>query len=408
MLDYFKRRKARKQAREILRHSRHLRRMRDDLMNSSEKDKLLSREAKLRESLAADTDTIRSAGDDLVHQIVALTPRRSAPWLRENLEVIVVAVAVAMAFRTYFIQPFKIPTGSMQPTLFGITALDKSEPELTDRVPLRYIKWFITGELYREVTVRKSGTLGMVRDGRGAAYVSSQYPGDFYYQVADVKYRIPRTSCDQYMNEHGAMDFKIRSSGYRPGDYVQAGSVLWAGSRKAGDHVFVDKVSWNFRKPRRGEIMVFATTGITDLEKSLGVDRHGKPLSTHYIKRMCGLPGEKIAIDPPRLLIDDRSQAFDRAIQRIIDRQPGYAGYQDMGRYSHIQLDEDQYFAMGDNTRNSRDSRYWGPVPRSNLVGPALMIYWPFISDRLPTGRGDYAWQFGLKERNGWQFGVPR
>src|SRR5208283_71528 len=50
-----------------------------------------------------------------------LKPYPNAMW-RENVEVILVAVAVAMAIRTFFVQPFKIPTGSMQPTLFGVTS----------------------------------------------------------------------------------------------------------------------------------------------------------------------------------------------------------------------------------------------------------------------------------------------
>ena len=49
-------------------------------------------------------------------------------------------------------------------------------------------------------------------------------------------------------------------------------------------------------------------------------------------------------------------------------------------------LKEREYFALGDNTRNSRDGRYWGPVPQKNLVGPALLVYWP-LSKRWGLAR---------------------
>ena len=60
--------------------------------------------------------------------------------LAENFEVLVVAIAVAMAFRCYFLEPFKIPTGSMQPTLYGIYSSDQAVPELWDRMPLKLVK----------------------------------------------------------------------------------------------------------------------------------------------------------------------------------------------------------------------------------------------------------------------------
>ena len=48
-----------------------------------------------------------------------------------------------------------------------------------------------------------------------------------------------------------------------------------------------------------------------------------------------------------------------------------------------VKLAGDQYFAMGDNSFNSLDSRYWGPVPEHNLLGPATVVYWPFTSHRI-------------------------
>ncbi len=375
-MNYFKERRARKAARNILRHADHFKNIREDLMSTEQLKELADAKQVLKEQLkSGDTSSIEMAGDSLAEKISFLFPRKAFPAIRENLEVIVVAIAVAMAFRTYFLQPFKIPTGSMQPTLYGITSETVTDPTIMDKVPLNALKWIITGKLYHELKVKTAGTLDILMLPNGRPYINPSYPGDFYYTIAGHRYRIPQTA----------------SLNYKRGDYIAKDTVLWSGIRKAGDHIFVDKVSWNFRKPKRGEIMVFTTKGITRLEKNFGKDRKGNTISTHYIKRMCGMPGDKLSINPPKLFVDDKEVMMPDTIRRIIEQRPSkpghpnYAGYQLAHGFdflfsptSYVQLSNDEYFAMGDNTHNSRDSRYWGPVPKKNLVGPAAVVYWPF------------------------------
>ena len=375
MMVYLAKRRVRKRAKEILHHARHIHNFREDLMSRDELAGLETSRAALHDAIRSGTpEAMEKTGGALAEHLSKVTPRKSFPSIRENIEVIVVAVAVAMAFRTYFIQPFKIPTGSMQPTLYGITSVTRTTPKLLDRKPLQYLRWAVTGELYRAVKAKAPGTLQLARQPSGMPYINPNYPGDFYYTIAGHRYRIPR----------GA------PLNVRLGDHVPKGGVIWAGSRTAGDHVFVDKVSWNFRRPKRGEIMVFSTRGIDALESSLPRDRKGQPMSTHYIKRMSGMPGDQLAIVPPEILIDGEPLTEPATMRRIADRAEGYSGYRvAQGRASSealtltrpgqtIQLGDAEYFALGDNTGNSRDSRYWGPVARDNLVGPACMIYWPF------------------------------
>lgn len=300
--------------------------------------------------------------------------------LAENFEVLVVAVAVAMAFRCYYLQPFKIPTGSMQPTLYGIHVVTHSEPTAWDRKPLKFLKWAATGDWYTEVRVAQGGSVQPVQATIKPGYVSFRVAGKLYHVPSEAVVDRGR------LNAAALRDL-------RPDGTIRSGGVLWSGTVKAGDHVFVNRVAWNFRRPRRGDVMVFSTTGIP-----------GLPEGTHYIKRMSGLPGEKVAIWPPNLVINGETVAEPESIARIAQRrriapsEPEYAGYRLITTNSYITADtptplcalsdkvvlgDDEFYALGDNSSNSRDSRYWGPVPARNLLGPAAFIYWPLTRVRL-------------------------
>jgi len=376
-LKYLRHRRVVKDAQDVLRHARHVRNMYEDMLAPQQLERLFELEQRLAEILKTrDIAAIKKVSSDAVECLGEVTPKHSHPGLRENLEILVVAVVVAMGFRTYFIQPFKIPTGSMQPSLYGITSLDREKPGLTDYYPLKPLKWFVTGEWYRKIVIKKGGHLSP------PAHGGPYYPNDLYYTVAGVRYRVPKDAC-----EPGT--WRIRSTGFAPGDMLPKGAVLWAGSRTAGDHVFVDKVRWNFLPPRRGEIMVFSTKNI-----------EGLPDGMHYIKRMVGLPNEKISIDPPHLLIDSVRVRKPKAIRRIADMEGEYKGYRCVEPYGILSspdevfpLGEHQYLALGDNTTNSRDGRYWGAVPEENLVGPAFAVYWPFARNGSRGRWGMTCWR---------------
>jgi len=360
----------RKRAGEVLRGAKHVRNMREDLMSEVDLRRITGSENKLREILkSGDLPAIEAATGELAHVIGEFTPKRAYPGLRENLEILAVAVSVAMGFRTYFIQPFKIPTGSMQPTLYGIHTEHRTEPSIMDHMPLKLVKWFCLGDWYTEVKARATGHV-YVGESTGGANSSSY---SFLY-IAGKPHKLHKSAGD--------------SLNFLPGDYVRKGEVLWSGIVTTGDHVFVDKVRWNFRKPRRGDIMVFNTDDIASL-----------PPGTHYIKRLVGLPGETLSIDPPYVVVGGKRLEKPPSIARISACADGYAGYRVIGpgapaaserpmRYplDSIDLGERSYFALGDNTLNSKDGRYWGSVPQKNLVGPAFAVYWP-ISRRWGQNR---------------------
>jgi len=364
-MTFLKQRKLKKLAHELLRHAHHMRNMREDILSEAQLQELATRESNLRTSLEEKNSTfIESSMKSLEDTLNSIAPHPKGGGLRENFEILVVALVVAMSLRAYFLQPFKIPTGSMQPTLYGITSKQKDAPGLTDHVPFKFLKFAVTGQNYSERYAKTSGTLILSKS-------KSKDPSVLLFEINGMLHKIPRDAViffalDQceFINKPG------KENVLKTGDSVNKGDLLWSGVVTRGDHVFVNKIIWNFRKPKRGEIMVFKTTDIPTLQQG-----------THYIKRMCGLPNDKVSIREPNLVINGEIVDAPKTIQRVTS-DPNYAGYQLAGKLSSVDLEwpltDSEYFAMGDNTGNSRDSRYWGPVPEKNLVGPAVIIYWPF------------------------------
>jgi signal peptidase I len=356
-LQWWNRRTASKQAHELLRHARHIRAMRSDVA-APEDLRLLSQAIAQLATLddSATTSDFTTAEEKVMSALKAVNPPRFAPGWRENLEVLTVAVAVAMAFRTYFIQPFKIPTGSMQPTLYGIHYLKQDDAQWSDRWPFKIVQWMVRGSWFQEFPARATGVLQ-------GPYSEPDNAGSWIFTVGGVIHRIPR-------------DLPLR--GIRPGDTVFQGQTLACGKRYIGDHIFVDKVRWNFTQPKRGDVSVFKTDNIDPIGR----------VKTHYIKRLIGLPDETVSIEPPRILIDGKQVEGNAGLDRNQMRLPGYAGYGLTGNPSDrlglaeqkLVLHQGEFLMMGDNTKNSFDGRYWGPVPQDNMMGPAVVVYWPFSS----------------------------
>ena len=279
-----------------------------------------------------DAAQVRSRQQALQEVVDRSMPPRRRSVVREYADIFLVALTVAMGIRTFFVQPFKIPTGSMQPTLWGIFSPEEYEKRYQLQHP---------GEL------RRAQNTGLDQSELRARADS----GPPAFPLLRV---LPFLFLGKSMSDPGTVQ---------------------------GDHVFVDKISYNFRRPRRGDIIVFDTKGI-DIR-----DAHGNAADPKfYIKRLAGLPGEGLRIANRRLWIDG-----EEVVDPVFERIYGLGGYTnpDFGPFGSPAfswpIPGDQYFALGDNTTVSQDSRYWAGVPRESLIGRGFWVYWPFFREKWQT-----------------------
>lgn len=125
-----------------------------------------------------------------------------------------------------------------------------------------------------------------------------------------------------------------------------------------GEFVIVSKINYRLGEPQRGDVVVF------DFPRNI---------TQEYIKRVIGLPGEEIRVEGGRLYID--GVALD---EPYLIMEPHYEG--------EWVVPEGSLFVLGDNRNNSSDSHNWGTVPMENIVGEALLVYWPPNSWGLVNG----------------------
>src|SRR5580765_5515513 len=348
-----------KHSRLLLRHARKYLRYKHDKLIGTDREQILSEMQTLRESLRSrDREKIHSAAETLDKTLHKLTPVTWEAGWRENCEVILVAIVVAVGVRSYFIQPFKIPTGSMQPTLNGIIGHPRTEP--APNILRQIAEFFILGRNYINVVAPEEESIREI--------VEQKYLFFFTWSRIVTDRGTHLVYAPEATLGH---DFQVV-----PGARYQRGQIIARGAIDTGDQVFVDKFIYNFIKPHRGDVFVFRTKHIPMIPED---PQTGAP---YFIKRLVGLAGDTLRIDPPLLYMNGKPpEGF--GFQRVMQAKPPYRGYT-LGRQYLARPDQSftvpphSYFAMGDNSYFSYDSRYWGPVPEENLVGRGLWVYWPF------------------------------
>lgn len=327
----------------------------------------------------------------------ALPRERPQGWFEENVEVMFVAIVIALGLRAYYLQPFRIPTGSMQPTLNGIVGTPLPS-EQWPSLPQRVIEWALRGRSYVKVVNDKDR---MVRTVPGPNWNPDIRDMQFLHffsrsQIYFVDSKPLRLPAPTNPAAEIGLGEAMRSANEN-GGILRKGTVICEGMIDSGDLVLVDKFSYHFRKPNRGEVFVFDTIGIRGIKEHSGPQGGG----SHYIKRLVGVPGDEISIRTPDLIVNGKI-ANEPGIRRVAEGlapfkkdHEGYVLAQPSNELRRYLVENDdvlslrgenarpgmrEYAAMGDNTANSLDSRYWGKVKEFNLVGPAAFSLWPITT----------------------------
>ena len=315
------------------------------------------------------------------------------PDCREALELLLVALVVVLGTGAFFLQCFKIPTGSMQPTLMGVMNNNlKVRKDLTVPSGLARVRDWFGGFSYVRVLARADGVVQRV--GPVARLLSINLKQSFWIGGVEHVVWFPPDMGD---GRRGIAPLLVSPIVGR--DHVfHRGDEVISVRRRSGDYLLADRLTYNFRRPARGEIVVFKTDGISVAAR----ERNNIPEAYFYIKRLVALPGERVQIGDDRHLIingvrlDARTPHFAR-VYGFDDEPTGDGPY-----WGHLNgtvarqygfntdyppLFPDQktvytngprrYLVMGDNTRDSLDSRYWGPVAADAVVGKCCFVFWP-------------------------------
>jgi signal peptidase I len=135
--------------------------------------------------------------------------------------------------------------------------------------------------------------------------------------------------------------------------YIPSGAML--PTLQINDRLIINKWNYRFQSPQRGDIVVFSPPEALKLQN----------FKDAFIKRVIGLPGEKVEVKEGKVYINNRPLE-----ENYIEDPPNY-------RFGLVTVPPNSYFMLGDNRNNSYDSHYWGFVPRENIIGKATQRFWP-------------------------------
>lgn len=307
----------------------------------------------------------------------------------DNLEVALVAAIIVIGIRTFFFQPFIIPTNSMYPTYSGMKAVVYEDKNDAPSMLAKTFRFLALGAKHKALIAQNGGAVQLVN----------------VRQVKGKKWFFLPTVLNEYTLLVGGVphkillpaDFDISSAieesfpnwdgvGGNLNASVSAGETILRFDITLGDALFVDRLSYHFKRPEAGDPFVFRTGEIPGIEGGAGniVDKY-------YIKRIGGVGGERLEIKNGALLVNGEPRSEVEAFERNERQEGDYKGYVYPTQNDPInppqlltapgvtaELPAGTFVALGDNSANSLDSRYWGYVPEKSVIGKAIFIYYPF------------------------------
>lgn len=358
----------------------------DALKNADSEKKVSSATEQLQE-------TLKKLGGTLF-------PQRMIP---EWVELIIVAAILAGGIRGFFFQLFKIPTNSMFPTYNGMTSEVYSDPigpgekwleRIFKSASFYEVKSPVSGEVSICVgKVRRSSSKDFFRIYVGNTPIEIECPRDFSMDSVFLERFFPKFAYEngisfrerwmKALNESGKYGKVFKDAQgmncIKTGVHVRAGENVLQFKIFGGDMVAVNRFIYHFKKPEIGEPFVFRTQNIPGLNN----------VELYYIKRLAGLPGDKLLVENSKLYrngnLIEGAEAFDKNNQGVFTES--YYGYLPAcggnGIYARpldkvFTVPVGFNYALGDNSGNSYDSRGWGCVPEEDTVGRASFILYPF------------------------------
>ena len=443
----------RKGAKEILRVGQKALAYRKDLLDKEQRDRLKHANEKLLEVmrakpvLSAPLEESANELDLALRESGGLYYRKKS--LVENIEMLLVAAIVVIGIRSFFIQPFIIPTNSMFPSFSG---MQPNIYEDTSEVPgffQRAVDKVLLGAAHYKLKAESSGNLYLkLQAGGSFRFARANFPDgrffifpttvrEYVFEIGGKEHllRVPAEfDLDELLarkfagienlrdlpmvvtQDHGFSGNRLKLSDQpiRKGDLALAFDIL------LGDALFVDRMSYNFVSPKSGDPLVFRTGSIDDFNRKVGT-----PVRTligedkYYIKRLIGEPGDTLEMRVPESIFTNGTDvrkgvpgilyrngeplhgrtAFEKNRQRTesladlpdAQNQSGFPGYRAEGlltnrsvlkvpdrNSSNNPTGKKGFFAMGDNSTDSLDGRAWGFVPEDEIIGRALLVYYPF------------------------------
>jgi signal peptidase I len=142
-----------------------------------------------------------------------------------------------------------------------------------------------------------------------------------------------------------------------------------------GQRVLVNRLAYDFSSPQRGDIVVFhppssLTCAVTVPSTEPCPRSNSRESSQYFVKRVIGLPGDRISISDGHPVINGKPLWNEPYILPCVDSESC--------QYPHaMTVPRGEYFMLGDNRGDSDDSRFWGPIPGSSIIGEVFATYWP-------------------------------
>lgn len=393
--------KSRKQAKELLQMASKVYHYRRDVISTAQLAEL-EEAVKAVESACTDetAESLQSAMetlDTLLREIGGKIYPKT--FWSDNLEVLLVAAILVIGVRTFFFQPFIIPTNSMYPTYNGMTYRVYAEEDASaSGLPRKISNKITLGAKHKSLTAKNAGRLLIPIAGKGPngnlVFSGKQVPGrkwlffpavfnEYIFYVGKQAHTL-RVPGEFDMNSllletFVSNDAKIVPLSGSPsgvaldtGRYLEVGDTITRFDINLGDALFVDRISYHFKRPKVGDPFVFRTR---EISKELG--------DKYYIKRLAGTAGETLEIRDGALFADGELRDEADAFVLNAEKSGEYEGYVNFGLLAaerELAIPNNSFVALGDNSDNSKDSRSWGFVPDKSVIGKAIFIYYPFTN----------------------------